>query len=191
MKRLGKSQLSIIMEGNVGKVMKGGKLLERVGFERGDNLVEAVERLKKEYLLEGNAFDGISISPTGGNFNGNIKEIKIGGEYIDYVLVTDSPISGMDDYYSGYVMRLEFNNRFPAMVSYSAFEDEYGKRFFNYVIDELNREHLYVAGMTYSKSEGYYIGLQEGSVTSISEVVVISKKVAVVVDSILSDWLNK
>ena len=54
MKRLGKSnKLSIIMEGNVGKVMKGGKLLERVRFERGDNLVEAVERLKKEYLLEG------------------------------------------------------------------------------------------------------------------------------------------
>ena len=53
MKRLGKNELSIIMEGNVGKVMKGGKLLERVRFERGDNLVEAVERLKKEYLLEG------------------------------------------------------------------------------------------------------------------------------------------
>ena len=48
MKRLGKRNngLSIIMEGNVGKVMKGGKLLERVRFERGDNLVEAVERLK-------------------------------------------------------------------------------------------------------------------------------------------------
>ena len=37
MKRLGKRNngLSIIMEGNVGKVMKGGKLLERVRFERG------------------------------------------------------------------------------------------------------------------------------------------------------------
>ena len=53
MRRLGKGQLSIIMEGNVGKVMKGGKLLERVRFEKGDNLVEAVEKLKKEYLLEG------------------------------------------------------------------------------------------------------------------------------------------
>ena len=37
MRRLGKRNngLSIIMEGNVGKVMKGGKLLERVRFERG------------------------------------------------------------------------------------------------------------------------------------------------------------
>ena len=54
MRRLGKRNngLSIIMEGTVGKVMKGGKLLERVRFEEGDNLVEAVEKLKMEYLLE-------------------------------------------------------------------------------------------------------------------------------------------
>ena len=34
---------------------KGGKLLERVRFERGDNLVEAVEKLKKGHLLEGSS----------------------------------------------------------------------------------------------------------------------------------------
>ena len=54
MKILGKRNngLSIIMEGNVGKVMKAGKLIERVQFEEGDNLVEAVNKLKKEHLLE-------------------------------------------------------------------------------------------------------------------------------------------
>ena len=69
MKRLGKSQLSIIMEGNVGKVMKGGKLIERVQFEEGDNLVEAVEKLKKGHLLEGS-------SMTEDEWFKNVKEIQ-------------------------------------------------------------------------------------------------------------------
>jgi hypothetical protein len=75
--RVGRERVKVILEGRVGKVMKGGKLLESVTFDDGDDLTVEIPKLVEEfeggvadpeetgddYLVEGD--EGVEVVPEG------------------------------------------------------------------------------------------------------------------------------